>query len=174
MKTNPEALNAIIEALNGTPVETGKTIDALNEISNALGGQTGAEKLPDAIENIAAVASSGGGGGVSDFKVTNITITAGGAGIRFYGASDSATGGVFLVTDGGVINTFSGGARISPSTSGVMLALMRKQPDDRPEVIPEYYASFDYETDGEVVVTGDASAEDGIIQIYGDCTITIS
>ncbi len=73
MKTNPEALNAIIEALNGTPVETGKTIDALNEISNALGGQTGAEKLPDAIENIAAVASSGGGGS-SDLSMATLTV----------------------------------------------------------------------------------------------------
>ncbi len=111
---------------------------------------------------------------MSDFKVANVTLTTGDAGIRFYGASESETGGVFLRTDLGVLNTFQGGAYIPPSTSGVLLALMRKQPDNRPEDVHEYFVGFGYETDGEAVVTGDASAEDGWISIYGDCTMTIS
>lgn len=58
MKTTPKALKGLYTALGGSsPIaDESKTVDVLNAISEKIGGDGGATKIPDAIDNIAAKA----------------------------------------------------------------------------------------------------------------------
>ena len=58
MKTTPKALKGLYTALGGSsPIaDESKTVDVLNAISQKIGGDGGATKIPDAIDNIAAKA----------------------------------------------------------------------------------------------------------------------
>ena len=58
MKTTPKALKGLYTALGGSsPIaDESKTVDVLNAISTKIGGDGGATRVPDAIDNIAAKA----------------------------------------------------------------------------------------------------------------------
>ena len=58
MKTTPKALKGLYTALGGSsPIaDESKTVDVLNAISEKIGGDGGATRVPDAIDNIAAKA----------------------------------------------------------------------------------------------------------------------
>lgn len=61
MKTTPEALKGLYVELGGTAADVAglnKTVDVLNAIAVLLNGEGGASVIPDAIDNIAAVAGS--------------------------------------------------------------------------------------------------------------------
>jgi hypothetical protein len=59
--TTPESLKALYAALGGTSSDVAglsKTVDLLNAISTLLGGTGGALTIPEAISNIATVATN--------------------------------------------------------------------------------------------------------------------
>lgn len=65
MNTNPEALKALYAAAGGdvaAVADAVTSVDVLNAIAVLLGGVGDATTNPDAIDNIAAVYKSGGGG----------------------------------------------------------------------------------------------------------------
>jgi hypothetical protein len=65
MKTNPEALKALYVAAGGDAsavADAVTSVDVLNKIAVLLGGVGTATTNPDAIDNIAAVYTPGGGG----------------------------------------------------------------------------------------------------------------
>ena len=105
MKTTPKALKGLYTALGGSsPIaDESKTVDVLNAISTKIGGDGGATRVPDAIDNIAAKADdlviptgtimitengenidvaqyekatvNVSGGGSSDFSTATVTLT---------------------------------------------------------------------------------------------------
>ena len=76
MKTNPEALKDLYKALGGSESDVAEcitSVEVMNKISALLEGETGAVLNPNAIENITAVAPTGGGGD-SDFSIAEVTL----------------------------------------------------------------------------------------------------
>lgn len=72
--TNPEALKELFVALGGEETavaEANTNVEMLNAISEQLGGETGAITNPEAISNIAKVATGGGGGETTTVIIEN-------------------------------------------------------------------------------------------------------
>ena len=73
MKTNPEALKDLYKALGGSESDVEEcvtSVEVMNKISALLEGETGAVLNPNAIENITAVAPTGGGGSSDLFTLS--------------------------------------------------------------------------------------------------------
>ena len=76
MTSNVEALKDLYVALGGDAddvAEMSQSVEVLNAIAVKYSGDGDAALNPDAIENIAAIADSiGGGGGDSDFEAVDL------------------------------------------------------------------------------------------------------
>lgn len=85
MNTNVDALKTLYEQLGGDPADVANcstSVEVLNAISSKYGGAADASINPDAINNIAAIASSIGGGSADfaaliDRSITSVVIPEG-------------------------------------------------------------------------------------------------
>ena len=70
--TNVEALKRLYQQVGGDPstLDANTNLELLNAISETLGGEVGAEQNAVGIDNVAAVASGGGG----SFKTQTVTL----------------------------------------------------------------------------------------------------
>ena len=92
MNTNVDALKNLYEQLGGDPADVANcstSVEVLNAIAAKYGGADDAIINPDAINNIAAVASSIGGGGADlaaliDRSITSISIPEGATAVGAY------------------------------------------------------------------------------------------
>ena len=73
-KTIIDSLNELVTKLGGDPKDNVMILDALNDISQALGGNADNKMIADALNQIAENYSGGGGGGV-EYPLREIAIT---------------------------------------------------------------------------------------------------
>lgn len=203
MKTTPEALKALYQTLGGSSGNVAgetKTTGILNKIAALFGSTATADKIPDAIDNINAVASGvtkpdgkititenatdinvaqyatadvsvSGGGGSSDLSTASVTITANaGSGVVML------SGGIEGNTEGsGFIKPTSGGGEMIVSLAGAEAGRTQtwKAVLTKGDEASGHLFESAYVFYGEnAVVTGDCEISDDCVIVYGDCTIT--
>ena len=184
MKTTPKALKGLYTALGGSsPIaDESKTVDVLNAISTKIGGDGGAARVPDAIDNIAAKADdlviptgtititengenidvaqyekatvNVSGGGSSDFSTAEVTLLSESVNVPIYMPYVIDDGeNNFIVTDGYT----SPDEYIAPLYKGKLIV-----------AVDLVNGQGDYSFTGDIVF----DEEEGVIVITGDGTIT--
>ena len=200
MKTTPKALKGLYTALGGSsPIaDESKTVDVLNAISTKIGGDGGATRVPDAIDNIAAKADdlviptgtiaitengenidvaqyekatvNVSGGGSSDFSTAEVTLDL----TVPSGVTISATG-LYGVSVSYPDENHGYGSEFIPSNNNKVTILLYQGHAHVYAAVIQVSNEDPYLLEGQdATLTGNATydSDTGAIDITGDCTIS--
>lgn len=182
MKTTPEALKALYQTLGGSSGNVAgesKTTGILNKIAALFGSTATADKIPDAIDNINAVASgvtkpdgkititeNATDINVAQYATADVNVSGGG------GSSDFSTAKVAIIDPDECLERFVGPCVENNKSRGYF----NGDPSEGiPVILYKGMAEVGVQiADATVETSGSVTTEAGAYIVTGDCTFTIT